>query len=175
MNFTKGFFENICRFCLIISVLILVSCAGQVKEKVVEEPSQVKMEAKQTELKNRFERALTHQNKGEYNEAEVIYKSLLAEDESLISPSVNLGIIADMRSNYDLALETYEKALRIYVAEGSNEEEARIYINMGITYGHQDDWRQAIQTFERGLDLIDKGQDEELKGLLYINLPKANN
>ena len=40
---------------------------------------------------------------------------------------MNLGIIADMRCEYNLALDSYEKALMIYKVEGSKDNEAEIY------------------------------------------------
>jgi len=93
--------------------MIVASCAGQVKERVVLDPSQVTAENKQAELKNRFERALAHQNNGEYGEAEVIYKSLVAEDETLISPVVNLGIIAVNKKQVSDAKKYFEKAIEL--------------------------------------------------------------
>jgi lipoprotein NlpI len=113
MSFTRKIFENTCRLCIIVLAMVLVSCAGKVKEKVLDDPSQVKPDAIQAELNNRFERALTHQNKGEYNQAAVIYKSLLAEDDRLLSPSVNLGIIAVNNAELNAAKEYFERVVEL--------------------------------------------------------------
>jgi Flp pilus assembly protein TadD len=113
MNFTKGFFEDLCRFCIIVLVLILVSCAGKVKESVIEESLQAEVASKKAELNTRFERALTHQNNGENSEAEDIYKSLLAEHNDLISPSVNLGIIAVHNNKLNTAKEYFERVVQL--------------------------------------------------------------
>jgi len=113
MNFTKKFAKKIYRLSIIIFVIILASCAGQVKERVAGDPLQAKAGNKQTELANRFERALAHQNSGEYVEAEVIYKSLVAEDETLISPVVNLGIIAVNKDELSDAIKYFEKVVEL--------------------------------------------------------------
>jgi len=121
MNFTK----NISRFCLIITVMILTACAGSVKDSVVVDDSAVvKGEHIQVEMKNRFERALTYQNSGKHDEAIVIYKSLLSEDDTLISPVFNLGVIAVQQTKLIKAKEYFE----IVVAQNPDHKRSLNYL-----------------------------------------------
>ncbi len=90
-----------------------MACAAQVKEQTIDEPLVTTVGDKQAELKSRFERALSYQNNGEYGEAEVIYKSLLAEDDILISPVVNLGVMAINKDQFSVAKEYFEKAVEL--------------------------------------------------------------
>ena len=87
---------------------------------------------------------------------------------------MNLGIIAALHADYDLALDYYQQSLKIYLSEGSKENEAQIYTNMGITYGCRGEWQRAINTFEQGLKLTNDSEDQILRGLLYLNLGKAH-
>jgi lipoprotein NlpI len=113
MNFSKRFSKCMGHLCIIIIVMILSACAGQVKQNLAEDSLQAKVANIQAELKSRFERALAHQHNGEYSKAEIIYKSLVAENKSLISPVVNLGIIAVKQNKLDAAEGYFEKVVAL--------------------------------------------------------------
>lgn len=113
-----------------------MACASTTKQAVVETPEMLELQTKQAENQKRFERALMHQKNEEYTAAKVIYKSLLAEDKSLISPLVNLGVIAlkqnklkEAKIHFDAVLATEPNNLRVlnylaYIARDSGEFDA---------------------------------------------------
>lgn len=117
MNFSKLFsklFSNLfpkkmAQLFTILIVILLSACAGQTKKNAVDDSLQAQATDKQAELKARFERALMYQNKEEYSKAEVIYKSIVAENADLISPLVNLGIIAVNTSKLSEAKAYFEQ------------------------------------------------------------------
>lgn len=92
-------------------VAVLASCSGQIKENSIDDAAKIEAFKKQAENKERFNRALVFQQNGDNSRAVVIYKSLLAEDENLISPLVNLGVIAFENNEYDLAKQYFEKVI----------------------------------------------------------------
>jgi len=155
-----------------ITVIFLTACAGKVKQgEVIVDPELVKTENQQTEMKKRFERALAHQNSSEYDDAKVIYKSLLAEDEALISPVVNLGVIAVHQAQLSEAKEYFGIVVELdpnhkqslnylgYIARESGEfDKAEVYYRRVLEIDQNDEL--AIRNLGILLDLY-RGRLEE--------------
>ena len=110
MNFFKNLFHvgSVFRIGFILVVLFLSACAGTVKKQIADEQVNV-----QIEMKKQFEQAVEHQNNGKYDQAKAIYQSLLSQNSALISPSLNLGIIAVKQTQTDEAKKYFDAVLSI--------------------------------------------------------------
>ena len=101
------------RVLTLLTLLGLFACAGVEKKQSAEQTELSAEEIKKNEMKESFTEALSYQKDEDYNEAEVIYKRLLVEDESLISPLINLGVIAVKQQDLKTAKEYFEKAIEL--------------------------------------------------------------
>jgi len=110
MNYFRRLFYivSVPRIGVVLSVLLLSACAGTAKKTIADKQLNL-----QIELQNRFDQALEHQTKGEYEQAKVIYQSLLSQNSALISPSLNLGIIAVKQTQKDEAKKYFDAVLSI--------------------------------------------------------------
>ena len=113
MSFTKMLFIMFTRVLTLLTLLGLFACAGVEKKQSAEQTELSAEEIKKIEMKESFTEALSYQKDEDYNEAEVIYKRLLVEDESLISPLINLGVIAVKQQDLKTAKEYFEKAIEL--------------------------------------------------------------
>ena len=157
MNFTK----NLCRLCIIFTVMILMACAGAVKENSLDDPALVIAGNKQTEMKVRFERALAHQNSGEHEEAKVIYKSLLSNDGALISPVFNLGVIAVHQTQ----LAEAKKYFEIVIKRNPNHKQSLNYLGyIARDYGAFDE----AEVYYRRLLEIDQNDELAIRNLAIL-------
>ena len=96
---------------MVVIFIGLSACASQVKNTT--DDLQSVAAVKEAELRNRFQQGLSYQNEGDYDEAEVIYQSLLDEDSQLINPMVNLGVIAVKSNRLAVAKDYFESVIQL--------------------------------------------------------------
>ena len=85
----------------------------------------------------------------------------------------DIGIIANIRADYDQALDRYKQALEIFKSLDDDKSLTRIYHNIGLTHADNDNWEQAIEAYERCLELTDGIEDKQLRALVQLNLGKV--
>jgi len=86
----------------------------------------------------------------------------------------NVGIIANIiRGEYGVALENFEKALKIYKDKGLEQYEARVHHNIGMFYSDHSEWLESIKAYEKCLQLAVDDDSKHLRALTYLNMGKA--
>jgi len=102
-----SFIKTSHRIVIMLLLLVMTACASFEKTKqTTDTPIGVN-----TEIQHRFERALNHQKQGEYDQAKVIYQSIVSQEPLYISPVLNLGIIAINQARFDEAKNFFEAVI----------------------------------------------------------------
>ena len=63
------------------------------------------------------------------------------------------GMVFSQQSNYFMALELYQKALKIYLEIGEKRSLSKVYNNMGVVYKSQQKQSEALQYFKKALQI----------------------
>ena len=102
------------------------------------------------------------QAKEYFNQAQQSFEKLL-QSNSEIEPQriqnglarafASQGIVFSQESNYYMALEMYQKALKIYLEIGQKGNIAKAYNNIGIVYKSQQNNTKALQYFKKAFQL----------------------
>jgi len=101
-----SFIKTSHRIVIMLLLLVMTACASFEKTKqTTDTPIGVN-----TEIQHRFERALNHQKQGEYDQAKILYQSIISQEQSYISPVINLGVIAIKQAQFEEA-KSYFKTL----------------------------------------------------------------
>jgi Flp pilus assembly protein TadD len=146
------------RAITLLTVLTLIACAGAVKNQTAEIDPLTTAESKQIEMRKTFNEALQHQENKEYSEAKVIYKGLLVEDETLISPLVNLGVIAVAQQDLKEAKKYFEKAVEL----DPNNKQSLNYLGYISRYSGEFDTAEA---YYRKILVIDPNDQRAVRNL----------
>lgn len=134
------------------------------------------------EVQRRYQEAIEAITQGEYETARITLEELVEANPSLVTPYVNLGIVAERQGNREQAMQWYQKALELdaaqpealnqlgilYRQEGqlnkaleayrsalaANEGLPQIHYNLGILYDlYLGDYAKAVQHYERYQEL----------------------
>ncbi|CAF2771621.1 unnamed protein product [Rotaria sp. Silwood2] len=103
---------------------------------------------------------------GKFDMAEKYYRRLLSElpsnKLSLSALYHNLGMVANMKSDYDMSLEWYQKSLEVLVRTRPSN-----YIRIGITHNsignvhrNKGDYHRALESYNRAVSLFKQAHDE---------------
>ena len=108
----------------------------------------------------RFAKGVQHKINGEYDEAETLFKSVLAEQPNNADVYHELGLTFSFRVHDD-TLPTLEQAVRL------QPNTIRYLISLGKTYAMYGEDEKAKATFGRVLEL-DPFNDEAINNLSYF-------
>ena len=93
-----------------------------------------------------------------FNKAQMSFEKLLNSDSEIDSKRIqnglarafaSQGIVFSQESNYYMALEMYQKALKIYLEIGQKINIAKAYNNIGIVYKSQQKNNKALEYFKK--------------------------
>jgi tetratricopeptide (TPR) repeat protein len=109
----------------------------------------------------RFARAMQHKMNGEYDEAEALFQSVLADQPTNADVHHELGLTYSYRVFMDESIAALEKAVELV------PNSTRYLISLGKTHAMYGDYDKAKPVFERVLQ-IDPFNDDALQNLQYI-------
>ena len=69
------------------------------------------------------------------------------------------GVIFSQESNYYMALEMYEKALKIYLEIGQKTNASKAYNNIGVVYKSQQKNKEALNYFKKAFKIQQENND----------------
>ncbi|MBU7047077.1 MAG: tetratricopeptide repeat protein [Theionarchaea archaeon] len=93
------------------------------------------------------------------------------KDEKTRAPIyISLGTIVYKLSEWDTAIEYYEKSLEISEKIGDIHGMGATYNNLGLIYAHKGQWDKAIDHYEKSLEISEKVGDIHGIGQTYNNL-----
>jgi predicted O-linked N-acetylglucosamine transferase (SPINDLY family) len=96
-------------------------------------------------LAQAFESALQHHLAGNLQQAEVLYRQILAIEPAHADALHLLGVIAHQVGKNDLAVEYISQVLRL------NPEFAEAHHNLGLALAAQEKWEEAVTSYQRAL------------------------
>ena len=109
----------------------------------------------------RFAKAMQHKMNGEYDEAEALFKSILAEQPTNAEVYHELGLTYSYRVFIDESIEALERAVKLMPT-------STVYLNdLGKTHTMYGDYDKAKPIFLRVLEL-DPFNEEAQNNLLYL-------
>lgn len=95
-----------------------------------------------------------------FNKAKIAFETLLESDEEnktfqngLARSLASLGVICSQEGNYYVALEQYQKALKLYIAIGDKKSISKAYNNIGVVYKSQLNQAKALDYFKKALKI----------------------
>jgi protein O-GlcNAc transferase len=109
----------------------------------------------------RFAKAMQHKINGEYDEAETLFKSVLAEQPNNADAYHELGLTYSYRVFMDESIEALERAVQLV------PNSTRYLIDLGKTHAMYGDYDKAKPVFMKVLDL-DPFNDEAQDQLRFI-------
>ena len=98
-------------------------------------------------------------SRGNYPAAEDTYLAALEtaeriEDRQTIAGvTLNLGILANIRGDFDEALLRFQKSLGTFEQLEKPGSVARLYYNLGVCHSSRKQWKEALDAFERSLEI----------------------
>lgn len=119
--------------------------------------------------------AIVHQSLGQLEYAESLYRAAQeqadqAGDERLaVMIDQNLGTIASIRGDSELALERYYSALRRYTSMSDKVGVARALNNIAMAYVDQKNTARAEETYEQALHAAEASGEAETVGTVQLN------
>lgn len=99
------------------------------------------------------------QAKADFEKAKDNFSALAEDDNSkeikngLAKAYASIGVIASEENNYSVALEQYQKALKIYLEIGQKNNISKAYNNIGIVYKSQGNNTKALHYFKKALQI----------------------
>lgn len=97
------------------------------------------------------------QAKSDFEKAKTIFLQLTEDEDTkerkngLAKSYSGLGIVASEENNYSVALENYQKALKLYLEIGQKNNISKAYNNIGIVYKSQRNNTKALEYFKKAL------------------------
>ncbi len=97
-----------------------------------------------------------------FNKAQLSFETLLNSDSEIDNKRIqnglarafaSQGVVFSQESNYYMALEMYQKALKIYFEIGQKINIAKAYNNIGIVYKSQQNNTKALEYFKKAFQL----------------------
>jgi len=141
-----------------LAVFLLVSaCAGSAVRRDASEVTRPAPDAPAL-----FVRALAAQDAGDLDQAQALWKQVIAAAPDRAAPHTNLGILHRTRGNVQDAIHEYEAALKLDPAD------AVTYHNLGLAQRTRGAWRDAERSYLRALELNPKQIETHYNlGILY--------
>jgi diguanylate cyclase (GGDEF)-like protein/putative nucleotidyltransferase with HDIG domain len=119
--------------------------------------------------------AVVRWRQGELDEAERLYlnarsRALHAKDAKLAAMTAqNLGVLANIRGDFDVARSHYEASLAEYRALGLLRDVCVALNNLGLLHTHQRRWEDAHRAFAEACEIADLAGDLSARILLDVN------
>ena len=96
--------------------------------------------------------------------------TLFTDEETRADIYFKLGTIVYKLSEWDKAIEYYEKSLEIKEKIGDTHGMAQTYNNLGLVYARKGEWDRAIEYYEKDLEIFEKIGDTHGMAQTYNNL-----
>lgn len=167
-------------------------------------PNSIKHETDLTNIINNWIKTNTKNNKAfcdlvvgnlymhadQYKEANKYFSKIVLDNKNSVDLRIRTNIFIgnnyrDMRSksNYQKAINSYDKARKLSVLENDIKGEATSYLNMGIVHEDQNNHTEAIKCYDKTLELVKdkkslrevKGKALGNKGIVYKNMGSKDN
>ena len=119
--------------------------------------------------------AIARQSLGQIDEAERLYThalqlaSLLDDERLAVMVEQNLGTVASIRGETEIALQRYVSARQRYHALGDEQGSARVLNNIGMAYMDLGRFAEAEATFEEALQSAEVLRDSESVATVQLN------
>lgn len=111
---------------------------------------------------DRFAKAVQHKMNGEYDEAEALFQSVIAEQPNNADAYHELGLTYSYRVYIDESIAALERSVQLV------PNSVRYLLDLGKTHTMYGDYDKAKPVFERILQ-IDPFNDEAIKNLSFIS------
>ena len=111
-----------------------------------------------------FGRAMQYAQKARVKSEKVFYKNGLATAYN------NIGIIDMNQGNYDVALDNYMKALKIYKEIDFKKGIANCYNNLGLIYWNRGDYDKSLDNALKASKIREEMKDKVGIGMSYTNI-----
>ena len=98
-------------------------------------------------IQDLLRQALACQQQGRLEQAEAMYNHILSINPTHFHALHYLGVIYDLRGDFNKAIELIEKSINI------NPNDAEAYNNLGLAYKSKGDWMQAVNCYKHALKL----------------------
>lgn len=123
--------------------------------------------AQETEATTQFNRAVTLQQQGKFDEAAAAYRALLGRKPDYVEAQANLGVVLARLGKYDEAIQAYETAHKLA------PQLTPILLNLGIAYYRAGQFAKAVEVFPQFLaQQPNATQARQLYGLSLAALGK---
>jgi len=103
-----------------------------------------------------------------YNKALEIGKQ--CEDAQLLSDvHISLGILSNVKGQYDEAITHYQQSTARYKVIGDNHGLSQVYHNLAMTYIGNKSWELAGEYFQKSIELCIELGNTDLLSIIYTN------
>jgi signal transduction histidine kinase/Tfp pilus assembly protein PilF len=83
----------------------------------------------------------------------------LGDEEGIAIANIQIGRFFDIKSNYDSALQRYQKALTLGEQQSNLLVQAQALVRMGNTYKHQSNYTKSLEYLEKSLEITKQLQN----------------
>ena len=124
-------------------------------------------------------KAIVHWHQGSLDEAERLYHEArqtamrAGEDRLAAMTAQNLGVIANIRGEFDTALRHYEASLAAYRALGLPSDVCVALNNLGLLYTHLQQWDRARATYAEALQIADVLGNVSTRIMIEVNAAES--
>ena len=123
--------------------------------------------------------AIVHHQQGLLDEAERLYHQ--ARDRALRSGEArlaamtaqNLGVIANIRGDFDTALRHYEASLADYRTQGLPQDVCVALNNLGMLYTHLEQWARAETAYTEALQIAGVLGNVSMRIMIEVNVAES--
>ncbi len=105
------------------------------------------MREEKLSIKQVFSLAVQHHQKGNFQDAERLYKKILQVNPDHFQSIGNIGVLAKKFKKYDVAKQLLLKALQI------NPQFSEAYYNLGTLYEELKDYQKAVTAYQKALQI----------------------
>ena len=118
---------------------------------------------------------INHFNQGAYVEATEAYERTLEIGHEINNPrlvssaTMNLGVLATIRGDFDQAQLHYQNSLSTYEQLNLPGPISQIYHNLGMCHKARRNWSEALDMFEKSLRITHERGDMVMSALSYIH------
>ena len=105
------------------------------------------MREEKLSIKQVFSLAVQHHQKGNFQDAERLYKKILQVNPDHFQSIGNIGVLAKQFKKYDVAKQLLLKALQI------NPQFSEAYYNLGTLYEELKDYQKAVTAYQKALQI----------------------
>jgi len=149
---------------------------GRLDEALVlcEEARDVAVRLDDHDLRARVENAIgvLHVARGEYAQAQAAYgiaMELTADAVTRAKIALNLGVISNIRGNYEQAGRRYLESEALFRSAGDDKGVALVLHNRGMLHADRSEWDEADESFGRALSLFEEQQNKQMIANVLLN------